>query len=133
MATVTPPVRAPGSGAAGQPGWIGRHPLAAFLLLCFGLTWAGLLPLAADSRGWLPFHVPPWLLLALAGWGPGLAAFGVAAATGRSRELLARITGWRLGPGWYAVAILGPGALYVVAVALNTLLGGTPPRLAGFS
>jgi membrane protease YdiL (CAAX protease family) len=132
MATLAPPARAPGSGAAGRPGWIGRHPLAAFLLLCFGLTWAGLLPLAADSRGWLPFHIPPWLVL-LAGWGPGLAAFNVAAATGRGRKLVARLTRWRFGLGWYVLALLGPGALFAAAVALNTLLGGTRPTLPGLS
>ena len=131
MAAATSPGRAPaGTTATARPGWMGRHPLAAFLLLCFGLTWACLLPLAADSHGWLPFHAPRWLLLP-AGWGPGLAAFGVAAATGRRRELLERVTRWRLGLGWYAVALLGPGVLYAAAVALDTLLGGTPPTLPG--
>ena len=133
MATATSPGRAPAGATPARPGWAGRHPLAAFLLLCFGLTWAGLLPLAADSRGWLPFHLPAWLLLPLAGWGPGLAAFGVAAATGRSRELLARITRWRLGLSWYALALVGPGALYAVAIVLDTLLGGTPLRLPGLN
>jgi hypothetical protein len=112
---------------------MGRHPLAAFLLLCSGLTWTGLLPVAADSHGWLPFHIPAWLVLPLAGWGPGVAAFSVATATGRGRELLERISRWRFGLGWYALALLGPGALYVAAVALNTLLGGTLPKLPGLS
>ena len=76
----------------------------------------------------------PALASAAAGrLGPGLAAFCVAAATGRGRELLARITSWRLGLGWYAVALLGPGVLYAAAVALNTLLGGTPPSLPSLS
>src|SRR5919202_1159206 len=88
MAAATSPGRAPaGTTATARPGWMGRHPLAAFLLLCFGLTWACLLPLAADSHGWLPFHAPRWLLLP-AGWGPALAAWprlvrGGAAGAGR--------------------------------------------------
>src|SRR5918911_2676557 len=102
MATVTPPVLVPASGAAPRSGWMRRHPLAAFLLLCFGLTWAALIPAAADSRGWLALSIPTWLVLPLAGWGPGLAAISVAVATGHGGELLARITRWRLGLGWYA-------------------------------
>jgi membrane protease YdiL (CAAX protease family) len=133
MATVTPPARVPAHGATPRPGWIRRHPLAAFLLVCFGLTWAALIPAVAASRGWLPLSIPTWLVLPLAGWGPGLAAFSVAVATGRGGELLARITRWRLGLGWYAVALLGPGVLYAAAVALNALLGGTLSRLPALS
>jgi membrane protease YdiL (CAAX protease family) len=133
MATVTPPVRVSASGADVRPGWVRRHPLAAFLLLCFGLTWAALIPAVADSRGWLPLSIPTWLVLPLAGWGPGLAAISVAVAIGRGGELVARITQWRLRLGWYAVALLGPGVLYVAAVALNALLGGTPSRLPELS
>ena len=48
MTAATRPV--PAAANAGL-GWMRRHPVAAFLLVCFGLTWAG--------------------------WGPGLAAFGV--------------------------------------------------------
>jgi len=80
-----------------------RHPVAAFLLVCFGLTWAG--------------------------WGPGLAAFSVAIATGSTRNLFVRLTTWRIGLRWYAVALLGPGVLYAVAIGLNILLGGVPPGL----
>src|SRR5919201_6341905 len=131
MATVTPPVRVPASGAAPRRGWVRRHPLAAFFLLCFGLTWAALIPAVADSRGWLPLNMPTWLVLPQAVWGPGLAAFSVAVATGRGGELLARVTRWRLGLKWYALALLGPGAVYAVAARLHTLLGGTPPEVAG--
>src|SRR5438132_3795974 len=131
MATVTPRVRVPASGAAPRAGWVRHHPLAAFLLLCFGLTWAALIPAAADSRGWLPLNIPSWLVLPLAGWGPGLAAFSVAAAGGRGRVLLARLTTWRLGLNWYAVALLAPGVLYAAALALSTLLAGRPPGLPG--
>src|ERR1051326_2582247 len=133
MATVTPPVRVPASGAACRPGWVRRHPLAAFFLLCFGLTWAALIAAVADSQGWLPFKIPTWLVLPLAGWAPGLAAFSVAVATGRGGELLARITRWRLGLGWYALALLGPGVLYAAAVTLNSLVGGTPSKLPALS
>jgi CAAX protease family protein len=125
MATLTPPVSARVGGASGRRAWVRRHPVAAFLVLCFGLTWAGLLPLAADSRGWLPVHIPLWLLL-LAIVGPGVAAFGVAAGSGGNGELLARITRWRFGVGWYVVAILGPAGLCATALSLDRLSGGPP-------
>jgi uncharacterized protein len=131
METVTPPISAPVNSARGQQVSVRRHPVAAFLVLCFGLTWAGLLPLAADSRGWLPVHVPLWLLL-LAVMGPGVAAFGVAGASGGYSELYARITRWRFGVGWYLVAVLGPAGLCATALSLDRLLGGppsTPPSL----
>jgi uncharacterized protein len=125
MATLTPPASAPVSSARGRLGWVRRHPVAAFVVLCFGLTWAGLLPLAVDSRGWLPVHIPLWLLL-LAVMGPGVAAFSVAAASAGHGELLARITRWRFGVGWYVVAILGPAGLCATALSLDRLLGGPP-------
>src|SRR5207247_8945430 len=100
MSAVTRPV--PAAAKAGL-GWIRRHGVAAFLLVCFGLAWGG--------------------------WGPGLAAFGVAPGSGSARALFARINPWRLGLRWYAAALLGPGVLYATAFALNGLSGGMPPNL----
>ena len=100
MSAVTRPV--PAAAKAGLS-WTRRHPVAAFLLVCFGLTWVG--------------------------WGPGLAAFGVALASGSARALFARITLWRIRLRWYAVALLGPGVLSASALALNGLPNGVPPNL----
>jgi membrane protease YdiL (CAAX protease family) len=41
------------------------------------------------------------------------------------RELLGRVRRWRLGIGWYAFVLFGPGAVYLLAMALTAALGGT--------
>jgi membrane protease YdiL (CAAX protease family) len=43
------------------------------------------------------------------------------------RSLLERVTRWRVAPAWYAVAVLGPLALTLVAIALHVALGGRMP------
>jgi uncharacterized protein len=108
--------------------WVGRHPLAAFLLVCFGLAWVRLLLLAVDPPAWFPVNIQP-RLAPLANLVPVLAALGVSAATGRGGDLLARVSLWRFGLGWYAVALLGPGVLYALAITLDTPSGGPPLTL----
>jgi membrane protease YdiL (CAAX protease family) len=43
------------------------------------------------------------------------------------RSLLGRVTRWRVPPVWYGVALLGPIALQLAAMALHVALGGQPP------
>jgi uncharacterized protein len=65
--------------------------------------------------------------------GPLVAAVVLTAQeSGRAglRSLLSRIVRWRVAPIWYAVAILGPLALTLAAIALHIALGGQPPSLA---
>jgi membrane protease YdiL (CAAX protease family) len=92
-----------------------RHPLITFFVLAYALSW------------W------PWILYALdlspqpiAGFGPFLAAIVVLAIT-RSKTgvvaLLRRMVRWRVAPVWYAVALLLPLAITVIAAMLNVLLG----------
>src|SRR5438445_2711886 len=62
------------------------------------------------------------------GWMPGLAAIIVTGAiSGRAgiRALLGRLLIWRLGLRWYLVPILGSAALWLAALALDPLIGGT--------
>jgi membrane protease YdiL (CAAX protease family) len=83
--------------------WLRRHPVAAFLVVCFGLAWTA--------------------------GGPAVAAIGVAFGSGSPRELIARVARWRFGLKWYAVALLGPVLLQAMALGLNVLLGGPPPNV----
>ena len=56
---------------------IRRHPVAALLVLTFGLTWLLEIPRVLDARGELPFAFPFWAVI-LMGWMPGVAAIIVA-------------------------------------------------------
>jgi membrane protease YdiL (CAAX protease family) len=95
-----------------------RHPLVTFFVLAYVLSWWGWLLYAADRS-----PVP------IASFGPFLAALVVLSVThGRAGigTLLRRMRRWRVGPGWYAVALLLPPAIAGTATGLNFLLGAQP-------
>ncbi len=99
------------------------HPIVTFFVLAYAFSW------------W------PWPLYALGlapgyiiGFGPFLAALVVLALT-RGKvgiiELLKRMVRWRVGVQWYAVALLLPVGVTLVATASNVfLLGAQPPSSA---
>jgi len=98
---------------------IKKHPLAAFFVLSYVLTWwASILYLVYPN----PFPVFPY--------GPFLAALIVAGLTvgrGGVKELLSRLLKWRVGLRWYVLALLLPIILAVAAVYLDVLLGAVAP------
>jgi membrane protease YdiL (CAAX protease family) len=96
-----------------------RHPLIAFFLLAFALTWWATIVYVVYPN---PFPVFPY--------GPFLAAIIVLGlTTGKSgiKQLLGRIVLWRVGLRWYAIALFLPVVLAAVAVYLNVLLGAPAP------
>lgn len=102
-----------------------------FLLACF-ISWCAYVPLALQGQGLLS-GVPKWLHLA-AGYGPLLAAFIVTARTGGAsgvRELLGRLTRWRIGWAWLAAAF-SPLAVFAVVVLVMRLVTGNWQAAAGF-
>jgi membrane protease YdiL (CAAX protease family) len=121
--------------AAGPLGVIRRHPIAALLVLTFGLTWLLEIPRVLDARGELPFAFPFWGVI-LMGWMPGLAAIIVALATGGRaavKTLFARVLVWRVGWPWYLLVIGGTAAIWLSAVLLNPVFAGSGLQLPGFS
>lgn len=107
-----------------------KHPLAAFYLLAFALSWLGWAPHLAGSRGIAPFDHPAFsLTYLLAGLGPAIAAVAVAAASeGRQgvRQLLAPLLAWRVRWVWYLAALTGPVLLFAGATLLDALRSGVP-------
>ena len=99
-----------------------RHPLVAFFVLAYALSWWAWIPYAMGV-----FGAP------IAGFGPFLAALLVLALTeGRAGVvgLIRRMVRWRVGVGWYAVALLLPAAVAGLATLLNLGLGAEPPSAA---
>ena len=106
--------------------FVKRHPLVAFFVLAYALTWP-LIPLVSLS--------PLWGFPAL--FGPALAALVVVAgADGRAglKGLLGRVVRWRVGAGWYAVALGLPAILALAAADLHLALGaGSSFEFGGLS
>lgn len=102
-------------------GVIVRHPVAAFLVMVYGVNILVALVPALTRRDLLPFDQPPY------DWvghivGSALPAFVVMAAVGGRAgviDLARRCLRWRVGLRWYLVALLGvPIATVLSATAL---------------
>ena len=104
--------RTPFASAAPIQRLLAGHPLLAYFVLAFACAWLLTLPALLSQNGFalLPFAVPFAPLQTLGAFGPLLAAFVVtAAADGRAgiNHLLRRIVRWRVGLGWYLLALGG--------------------------
>ena len=100
-----------------------RHPLITFFLVTYALSWLAW-PLWAFGL----YPIAPVFSFA-----PFITALVVLAVTrGKSGVggLLRRMVRWRVGIGWYAVALLVPAGITVAAVVLNLLLGAQAPSAA---
>src|SRR5919202_2417694 len=114
--------------------WLGsirRHPLIAFFLLAFGLTWAIMVPQVLGSYGLIPFPelIP---LLIVMGYGPTIAAILVSGAIGGRAEiavLLTRLLIWRVGWRWWAITLFLNAAIVLGALGLYALLGNPLPSV----
>ncbi len=114
-----------------------RHPLSAFYLLAFGLSWGAVL-LAAGGLSGLPADAEelsrllPAVVSAMV-VGPLIAGPLLTALTsGRTgfRELGIRLRAWRVHPGWYAVALLAaPAMVLAAALPLSTWSASFLPSL----
>jgi membrane protease YdiL (CAAX protease family) len=120
-----------GKASTGATGWIGRHPVAAYLGIAYLWTWGLALPLLAGRRGWVPWQLPEaWE--AVTAFGPFIAALAVVAASGGG----AAARGWLAGllrrpaqAGWAWLALLSPVVLLGLAVLVLRLVSGAWPDL----
>jgi len=126
-------VSEPGSsqGRSGLRGWARDHALQVFFGLALLITWTIEAPLIAAEYGWIKRPVP-MALHYLGAYGPMLAAI-VTTALGQGaaglKELLSRVTRWRVGWGWIAAALLSPALLFVVGILAARLVSGDWPSL----
>jgi membrane protease YdiL (CAAX protease family) len=103
-----------------------RHPLAIFLVLTYGLSWALWIPLAifrdAAAAPYGPIaillgsNIPSAVAIVLTAVGLG---------KGATRKLLGRLLIWRVGWRWYLV-LLAPTALVVGTITLVAVTRGGP-------
>jgi CAAX protease family protein len=113
-------------GRTGQSQLVRRHPLPAFLVLTYGLTWALWIPLdifrdaAAGPYTSLALligsNIPSAVAIVLT-----LVGFG----WGATRKLLGRLLIWRVGWRWYLI-LLAPTALVVGTISLVSVTRGGP-------
>jgi uncharacterized protein len=109
--------------------WLRRYPVSTGLALMFAFTWPIDLWAAADSRDWTTWSPPP-VLVVLVGYGfvvAALVATGLVDGRAGIRALLRRFLVWRVGLLWYAVVLIGPAVLVLIALALHVVSGGATP------
>jgi membrane protease YdiL (CAAX protease family) len=112
---------------------IRRHPVIAFYVLAFALSWLGWIPQALHARGLFPLNNPLFNLLG--GIGPTLAAVIVILTLrekGGLRNLFGPLFKWRASPWWYLFAF---GFWFVatgIALGIGTVFGRTFPPLSQF-
>jgi uncharacterized protein len=97
-----------------------RHPLISFFVLAYALSW----------WLWILYAFEITFLGPIFALGPFLAAIIVSTLTGGKaslKALLSRMVRWRVAPVWYAVALLVPVAIALVAAVFNVLLGAQAP------
>lgn len=100
-------------------GVVRRRPLTAFFVLAYALSWVPSILYLITGSG-------PTILSC----GPFLAAVAVlSVASGRQgvKALFGSMRDWRVAPRWWAIAILTPVVLTVLATALNIALGAPTP------
>jgi membrane protease YdiL (CAAX protease family) len=104
--------------------FIRRRPLAAFFILAFAYSWLPSLLYAVTGSG-----------VSILACGPTLAAVTVLSLTeGKAglKKLFRSMLHWRVGPRWWAAAILGPVLLSGLATALNIASGAPVPSAEDF-
>jgi membrane protease YdiL (CAAX protease family) len=122
------------SPTARSRAWAVRHPVLAFTVLAYTISWICWLPLLADRQGWASLSASSYLHL-VGGLGPAVAALVVTAAVaGRSGlvDIVRRTVAWRGRLRWIALAVLGPLVVFAAAVLVAAAVDGVLPDLSRF-
>jgi membrane protease YdiL (CAAX protease family) len=119
---------------------LGRHPVLAYVVLTFALSWGALLPvirgpLAASGNDRManPLFLLAILAAPLAPAAASLLLTGLLDGRAGYRELLGRLRRWRVGWAWYAAALLAGPLPILLSGALLAVLLRSPAFLPGLS
>jgi membrane protease YdiL (CAAX protease family) len=123
MSSVTPVPRRDSAVVA----WVKKHPLPAYFIWAFGVTWLFAFPIAFSQQGLGLFSLPDGVVFALfllaTYVGPAPAAFivtGIIDGKAGVKQLLRRMVQWRVGIRWYLIVILGYPLLFLAGLTLVT-------------
>jgi membrane protease YdiL (CAAX protease family) len=113
--------------------FVKRHPVVAFYILAFAISWGGILSVIGGPGNvpGTPEQVGNLFLPVMLAWfaGPSVASIvltGLVYGRAGYRDLLARLLRWRVSLRWYAVSLL---AAPIVSVALALALTPRFPEL----
>lgn len=107
--------------------WIKKYSLTLYFILAYALSWCIEIPLALSVQGVINIQIP-MAIHYLNPFGPMAAALIMLALTeGKTgiQVLIRRWFKWRVDARYYAFAILGPIALFSLAVLINRVISGT--------
>jgi uncharacterized protein len=131
LSTTTAPPKAPSSWKRLAK----KHQLVVYFVTAFGISWLLWIPLVASAHGLFGWGSAFSSFHLLGSLGPLLAAVlvtGILGGAGGLRELGRRMVRWRVGLGWWALALFGPAALYGLSAVLLRLFSGAWPDLSRF-
>ncbi len=106
---------------------IKNNQLLVFAGLAYFYSWAVWAPLVLSRQGLIDAEVPAWLHL-VGAWGPLAAAFTVTAIAGGFNglaDLARRMARWKVSIKW-VLAAFSPLLLFLIALAVDNLITGTP-------
>src|ERR671910_1187490 len=108
--------------------FVERHPLLSFYALAFAITWGGLIMVVSGPSEILGTRelLGRRFALVMLAWlaGPSVAGIlmtGLLHGRAGLRDLLTRVTRWRVGARWYAVALLTAPLLVTAALFVLSL------------
>jgi membrane protease YdiL (CAAX protease family) len=104
--------------------WIKRHPLGAYFLVAYAVSWSIAIPLALQGQGLLVDRLPRALHY-LTAFGPAVAALLVARLLGAPRTVQPKLEARSI--LWWTIGFGSPLLLFVIAGVAARLAGETVP------
>ncbi len=114
--------------------WIQRNAVASYVLLAYGITWSLALVLVLSYRGLISIEVPLALQYLLP-YGPMLSALIVTwtrSGTEGFREILSRMSKWRIKPIWIIKSLFSVWVFYIASGFVILAMGQPWPDLSIF-